>query len=231
VSKEKKNRFYYSKKQSEIYEEMWNMPTRFTFVKTPDGWKQYSEWCSVKSAKCNWEDAKLVYETDDEPEVIIHECIPELIADLEAKLAESEARAERNKNWFNEKAGECAELKQQLAEKETELELARNTSINTNKMDILHLEVENSELKQQLAEKEELKLRIKKLYKLYSEALETVDSLFTNQDKISFAVEILEELADCSNYINSSLDFECGSYVSEKSIRDKIKYLKGKKDE
>lgn len=49
-----------------------------------------------------------------------------------------------------------------------------------------------------------------------------------DQDKISFAVDILEELADCSNYINSKLDFECGFYVSEKAIRDKIKYLKGK---
>lgn len=52
-----------------------------------------------------------------------------------------------------------------------------------------------------------------------------------NQDKISFTVDILEELADCSNYINSKLGFESGSYVSEKAIRDKIKYLKGKKDE
>lgn len=52
-----------------------------------------------------------------------------------------------------------------------------------------------------------------------------------NQDKISFAVDILEELADCSNYINSKLGFESGSYVSEKSIRDKIKYLKGNKYE
>ena len=54
---------------------------------------------------------------------------------------------------------------------------------------------------------------------------------YAEQDKISFAVDILEELADCSNYINSKLDFECGSYVSEKAIRDKIKYLKVKKDE
>ena len=51
------------------------------------------------------------------------------------------------------------------------------------------------------------------------------------QDKISFAVDILEELADCSNYINSKLGFESGSYVPEKSIRDKIKYLKGNKYE
>ena len=40
-----------------------------------------------------------------------------------------------------------------------------------------------ADLEAKLAEKEELKLRIKKLNKLYSEALETVDSLFTNQDK------------------------------------------------
>ena len=121
MSKEKKNRFYYSKKQNEIYEEIWNIPTRFTFVKTPDGWKQYSEWCSVKGIKCNWEDAELVYETDDIPEIVIHEGIPEFINELETKLAESEARAERYKNWHNEKAGECAELKQQLADKEKEI--------------------------------------------------------------------------------------------------------------
>lgn len=44
------------------------------------------------------------------------------MSSLEAKLAESEARAERNKVWHNEVAGECAELKQQLANKEKEIE-------------------------------------------------------------------------------------------------------------
>lgn len=44
----------------------------------------------------------------------------------------------------------------------------------------------------------------------------------SNQDKISFAVDILEELADCSNYINSKLDFECGSIIP-KEIYEKAK--------
>ena len=126
MSKEKKNRFYYSKKQNEIDEEMWNIPTRFTFVKTPNGWQQYSEWCSVKGAKCNWEDAKLVYETNDEPEIIIHECVPELIADLEAKLAESEETIKYlkgiNRYDIGEMLTENVKLKQQLAEKEKEID-------------------------------------------------------------------------------------------------------------
>lgn len=90
MSKEKKNRFYYSEKQNNIDEEVWDMPTRFTFVKTPDGWKQYSEWCSVKGVKCNWEDAELVYETDEEPEIIVHSEIPEFINEQQAKIADLE---------------------------------------------------------------------------------------------------------------------------------------------
>lgn len=123
MSKEKKNRFYYSKKQNEIEEEMWDRPIRFRFVETPDGWKQYSEWCSVKGTKCNWEDAELVYETDDMPEIVIHKGIPELISDLEAKLEESEETINNleqqclicNKDKENE------QLKQQLAESEIKL--------------------------------------------------------------------------------------------------------------
>lgn len=82
---------------------------------------------------------------------------------------------------------------------------------------------ENKKLKQQLAEKD------KEFNWLHNKFAKFVEQ--HNQDKISFAVDILEELADCSNYINSKLDFECGSYVPENVIRDKIKYLKGKKDE
>ena len=99
---------------------------------------------------------------------------------------------------------EIADLQSQLAEKDKEIEDIRNTHI----------------------------------YRFYLNEDKVQDVYMTdvmlkvfNQDKISFAVDILEELADCSNYINSKLDFECGSYVSEKTIRDKIKYLKGKKDE
>lgn len=42
-----------------------------------------------------------------------------------------------------------------------------------------------------------------------------------------FAINILEELDGSSNYINSKLDFECGFYISQKTVRDKIKELKG----
>ena len=87
MSKEKKYRFYFSQKQSDIDEEMWNMPTRFVFVKTPNGYKQYSECCSLKGSKCNWSDAELVYETDDNPEIIVHEAIPELITELQHRLS------------------------------------------------------------------------------------------------------------------------------------------------
>ena len=87
MSKEKKNRFYYSKKQNSIDVEMWSFVVeRYAFVKTPNGYKQYSEWCSIRGSRCNWSDAKLVYATDDEPEVIVHEGIPKLIDELQLKL-------------------------------------------------------------------------------------------------------------------------------------------------
>lgn len=121
MSKEKKYRFYFSQKQSDIDEEMWNMPTRFVFVKTPNGYKQYSELCSIKGTRCNWEDSELVYEADEMPEIIVHEAIPELIAELEAKLAESEKENERiRKNWQISKTHQQKlynNLKQQNKEK------------------------------------------------------------------------------------------------------------------
>lgn len=93
-----------------------------------------------------------------------------------------------------------------------------------------------ADLEAKLAEKdEEIAYLTKQVNKFNNEAQKYFEDAYCNdsiyQDKISFAVDILEELAGCSNYINSKLDFECGSYVSEKAIRDKIKYLKGKKDE
>ena len=109
------------------------------------------------------------------------------ISDLEAKLAESEKQRQHLKDWLdneiltsvdsesyyatiNEYEEEVKKLKQRLEESESELVLAKNTSINTNKMEILHLQIENEELKQQLAEKD--------------------------QDKISFAIEQLEKVKD-----------------------------------
>ena len=65
-----------------------------------------------------------------------------------------------------EQQDKITDLEAKLAEKEVELELARNTSINTNKMDIIHLQAENLELKQQLAEKEK---EISQLYPFVKE--------------------------------------------------------------
>lgn len=143
------------------------------------------------------------------------------LADLETKLAESEEQ-----------------LKEELVEKKG---LERALSACNRQNDefaemIKKLVREKEELKQQLAEKDkEIEYYKKQAKKLNNEAQKYFEDAYCNdsiyQDKISFAVDILEELAGCSNYINSKLDFECGSYVSEKAIRDKIKYLKGKKDE
>lgn len=164
------------------------------------------------------------------------------------------------------------ELKQQLAEKEEQLNnleqqclicnkdqenerLKRQLAEVTKKYELAScptggLVDRARNLEQQLADKDRQIEQLKKfdnLNKTFFDLFRTafkepnkVDDLFNtlktmqdkqDQDKISFAVDVLEEIADCSNYINSKLDFECGSYVSEKAIRDKIKYLKGKKDE
>lgn len=119
-----------------------------------------------------------------------------------------------------------ADLKAKLAECEKQRD-ANYEMYSICWKDVKHME-------QQLDEKEkELNLTKKLLenYRLQCHEFLKTETNICNQDKISFAVDVLEEIADCSNYINSKLDFECGSYVSEKAIRDKIKYLKGKKDE
>ena len=126
------------------------------------------------------------------------------VADLEAKLAESEEFTQVYRKECAKIQSENVKLKQQLAEKEQIIEANKVKIKSLNEINLL------------------LKSDVQMAVKIQNKH---------NQDKILFAVDILEELADCSNYINSKLDFECGSYVSEKTIRDKIKYLKGKKDE
>lgn len=215
MSKEKKNRFYYSKKQSEIDEEMWNMPTRFTFVKTPDGWKQYSEWCSVKSAKCNWEDAKLVYETDDEPEVIIHECIPELIADLEAKLAEYE----------------------EIMKKHNIVGISKLDAYLTDYLDVNEETMSGKiikQLKQQLVEKDkelkELRFQARNIFPLVENLEDKV-----NQDKISFCIDKLEKVRNNIKKVPIT-DYEPNEHFEKmyksdaiRQIDNQIKQLKGEK--
>lgn len=57
-----KNRFYYSKKQESL--------AGYNYVITPDGVKmQYTQWCDEPEYFCNWEDAELVFECDEEPKI------------------------------------------------------------------------------------------------------------------------------------------------------------------
>ena len=144
MSKEKKYRFYYSKKQDSVDEDMWGFTPRYTFVKTPNGYKQYSELCSIKGSKCNWSDAELVYETDDNPEIITHEAIPELIADLEAKLAESERESNARYSAWQEEISECDRLRLVLAEKDAEVQSWKDGT----------MVIKLGKLEEQLAEKD-----------------------------------------------------------------------------
>jgi hypothetical protein len=60
-----KHRFFYSEQQT--------MGECSPKVKTPEGWKEYSEWCSSDNIP-NWKDAKLIYETDEQPEIDLNMC-------------------------------------------------------------------------------------------------------------------------------------------------------------
>lgn len=58
-----KNRFYYSPSQAAM------RPDHFTYVWNGQEWVCYSEWISTSDRKSNWDDAKLVFETDERPEI------------------------------------------------------------------------------------------------------------------------------------------------------------------
>lgn len=57
-----KNRFYYSPTQAAM------RPAHFTYVWNGKEWVAYSEWCSLGQNN-NWENAKLVFETDEQPKI------------------------------------------------------------------------------------------------------------------------------------------------------------------
>lgn len=165
------------------------------------------------------------------------------IKDLEAKLAEKDVDllALDTENYSFKQ--QIDNLKQQLAEKDQIIENLQTTYQSV--MQTCGNDAnEIKRLREQLAKQESTITNLiednrasQEWYKMQLAEVKNSCDYYMNrannllQDKISFAVDILEELADYSNYINSKLDFECGSYVSEKAIRDKIKYLKGKKDE
>ena len=83
-----KSKYYYDNELDVYVERKTGEILEYDGLLDRNGYKQYSECCSLKGSKSNWSDAELIYETDDNPEIITHEAIPKLIADLEAKLAE-----------------------------------------------------------------------------------------------------------------------------------------------
>ena len=197
------------------------------------------------------------YHTDDIVELLDEK--DQQIADLEAKLAESEkqikdAREAGNMavdSWCKNRRkyeAQIAEMQNKsfilysMLYETLEKQGCENVASQIDQMtgwtydkeaDWLKGNRNYDQLKQQLAECEKERHEEWKTGKEWKWEWQRVNQKLekADQDKISFAVDILEVLAGCSNYINSKLDFECGSYVSEKTIRDKIKYLKGKKDE
>ena len=109
-----KNRFYYSFSQDCVCRSLGEFDDKFNriegirenYVLTPNGWERYSEWCSQENSKCNWEDAKLVFETDEEPKIKIEY---------------------RKTTILQAKEIELALIKEQLAITEKALELACET--------------------------------------------------------------------------------------------------------
>ena len=146
---------------------------------------------------------------EDSPITYVHgnmEKFNKVIADLEAKLAESEEQ-----------------LKEELVEKKG-LERALSTCNRQNdefaEM-IKKLESEKEELKQQLAEKDkEVEYYKKQAKKLNNEAQKYFEDAYCNgsiyQDKISFAIEQLEKVIK---------DIDCYMSIREGDLPDDIEGL------
>ena len=164
-------------------------------------------------------EAKLaIYEKDDF-EDLYYKSI-EQRKDLEAKLAESEAELEKWSTQYarayvnrqNDLIAENQELKQQLAEKDAEIEVL-NVRTTAMQEDIDYWEKEFEEKEEQLHKAEEIinnpdtlifqkQELIDNLYKIIAEKdnllkdLTKNEKLFNSQDKISFCVEQLEKIKD-----------------------------------
>lgn len=63
-----KYRFYYSEKQKRVMAGLGHDGKSFIVLST--GMEvEYTQMCSFPDSKCNWEDARLVYASDTEPEI------------------------------------------------------------------------------------------------------------------------------------------------------------------
>lgn len=158
----------------------------------------------------------------------------EYVADLEAKLADSEKKVKHWHNLYNERDKQFQSVRQRY-------HLLNKLQSNYDKKDKLHLAYmqcaelvnENEQLKQQLAEKdEEIAYMTKQAKKFNSEAQKYYEDAycndFHNQDKISFAIGQLEKVKmyidDHAYYIDER---EFGIEINE-YIDNQINELKGK---
>lgn len=177
MSKEKKNRFYYSFSQECISQKMGEIDDMFNkiegvrenYVLTPNGWEKYTEWCSQKGSKCNWGDAKLIFETNDSPEIKIEYRKTTQLAAKELELIlvknqlkEKEEELEKNDDEWREICDGKLETINRLIEEKHELEeTIKNKSHNKwlkaeaerYKNEYQSLKGYIDQLKQQLAEK------------------------------------------------------------------------------
>lgn len=199
---EKKNRFYYSFSQECISQKMGEIDDMFNkiegvrenYVLTPNGWEKYTEWCSQKGSKCNWGDAKLIFETNSSPEIKIEY---------------------RKTTQLAAKELELILVKNQLKEKEEELEKNDNEwrEICDGKLETINrLIEENHKLKQQLENEK------KRSKKLNYEAQKYYEDAYCNDFQNQKAIAELEGL---KNYLpNIALDIS--NMVSYGKLLNKI---------
>ena len=71
MKKQKTNKFWYSQGQKEVSMD-YDDDKKCVYVETKYGWREYTEWCSSGN-NSNWEDAVLVFETKDTPNIKIEQ--------------------------------------------------------------------------------------------------------------------------------------------------------------
>ena len=147
---------------------------------------------------------KFIEELNKEHEIILgFQEYEKKIANLEAKLAESEEKVKHWHDLYNERDKQFQSVRQRY-------HLLNKLQSNYDKKDKLHLAYmqclelveENERLKQQLAEKEKEIERLNLEFETQEDWQEKWQKLYDetcnlNQDKISFAVEQLEKVEVC----------------------------------
>lgn len=202
MSKEKKNRFYYSFSQECISQGHREIDNNFNkiegirenYVLTPNGWEKYTEWCSQEGSKCNWEDARLIFETNDSPKIKIEYRKTTQLVAKETELALAKVQLSEKDKKIENLQDENRALKEELIENDCMWEKVIN------------------ELKQQLENEK------KRSKKLNQEAQKYYEDAYCNDFQNQKAIAELEGL---KNYLpNIALDIS--DMVSYGKLLNKI---------